>query len=95
MTFQLRLYQASALAALEAYWLAGGGNLLVSMATATGKSLVIAWLIRETLRQFPALRILVLTHVQELIEQDTHRRERCWPPRRRIHRERAAGRGRP
>jgi DNA repair protein RadD len=77
--FVLRPYQASALQALDAYWIAGGGNPLVSMATGTGKSLVIAWLIRDVLRQFPSLRILVLTHVQELIEQNLKHLIALWP----------------
>jgi DNA repair protein RadD len=79
MGFALRPYQASALKALDVYWQGGGGNPFVSMATATGKSLVIARLIYETLRQFPALRILVLTHVQELIEQDIKHLVAIWP----------------
>src|SRR5436190_2011891 len=69
----------SALNALDAYWQAGGGNPLVSMATATGKSLVIAWLVRDVLQRFPCLRVLVLTHVQELIEQDLKHLIALWP----------------
>jgi DNA repair protein RadD len=63
-------YQRQALDALDAYWQNGGGHPLVAMATATGKSLVIAWLIRDLMQQCPDLRILALTHVQELIKQN-------------------------
>ena len=57
--FELRRYQRAALMALEDYWRDGGGNPLVAMATATGKSVVIAHLIRDISRRYPALRVLV------------------------------------
>jgi DNA repair protein RadD len=79
MAFALRPYQRGALDALEVYWETGGGNPLVALATATGKSLVIAWLIRDVLRQYPDLCILVLTHVQELIEQNLEHLLALWP----------------
>jgi DNA repair protein RadD len=77
--FELRPYQRQALDALDAYWQAGGGNPLIAMATATGKSLVIAWLIRDIIERYPGLRILGLTHVQELIEQNVDHVLRLWP----------------
>jgi DNA repair protein RadD len=77
--FDLRPYQRQALDALDAYWQAGGGNPLVAMATATGKSLVIAWLIQDIVRRYPKLRILVLTHVQELIAQNVEHVLKLWP----------------
>ena len=75
--FELRPYQQAALTALEDYWRDGGGNPLVVMATATGKSVVIAHLIRDISRRYPALRVLVVTHVLELIEQDLDTCSRC------------------
>ena len=45
--FELRPYQQEALSALETYWSQGGGNPLVVMTTATGKSVVIAHLIHD------------------------------------------------
>jgi DNA repair protein RadD len=79
MSFTLRFYQRQAIDALDAYWLAGGGNPLVSLATATGKSVVIAWLVRDVLQRFPELRILVLTHVHELVEQNLDHLIALWP----------------
>jgi DNA repair protein RadD len=79
MTFELRPYQTAALAALEKYWLAGGGNALLSLATATGKSLLSAALTRNVLRDFPDLRVLCLVHVQELIEQNLKHLLAVWP----------------
>jgi DNA repair protein RadD len=79
LAFTLRPYQQEALDTLDAYWHDGGGHPLVSMATATGKSLVIAWLIRDCRERYPDLRILVLTHVQELIEQNVDHLLALWP----------------
>jgi DNA repair protein RadD len=77
--FELRPYQRQALDALDAYWRNGGGHGLISMATATGKSLVIAWLIRDLKQRYPDLRILALTHVQELIKQNVDHVLALWP----------------
>jgi DNA repair protein RadD len=77
--FELRPYQSQALEALEAFWNSGGGNPLLALATATGKSLLIAWLIRDLLRRFPGLRVLALVHVQELIEQNINHLLAIWP----------------
>jgi DNA repair protein RadD len=77
--FELRPYQRQSLDSLEAYWQAGGGHPLISMATATGKSLVIAWLIQDLMQRCPELRILALTHVQELIRQNVDHVLALWP----------------
>jgi DNA repair protein RadD len=77
--FALRPYQRQALDALDAHWRAGGGHPLISMATATGKSLVIAWLIRDLMQRYPDLRILALTDVQELIKQNVDHVLALWP----------------
>ena len=77
--FELRPYQQEALAALEKYWSRGGGNPLVVMATATGKSVIIAHLIRDLSQRYPALRVLVVTHTLELIEQDVKHLLALWP----------------
>jgi DNA repair protein RadD len=77
--FELRPYQQEALAALEKYWSLGGGNPLVAMATATGKSVIIAHLIRDVSQRHSALRILVVTHTLELVEQDVEHLLALWP----------------
>jgi DNA repair protein RadD len=74
---QLRAYQHEALAALWRFWRAGGGNPLVALATGTGKSLLIADLCRRfALRD---RRIVVLSHVREIIEQDFKALATLWP----------------
>ena len=55
------------------------GNPLVVMPTGTGKSLVIAEFIRRALCQYPGTRIMKLTHVKELIEQNLDKLLKVWP----------------
>jgi DNA repair protein RadD len=76
MTIKFRSYQVAAVDAVENYW-RFGGSCLVSAAISTGKSLVLA----ELARRDAALgkRILIATHVRELIEQDVVALESLWP----------------
>lgn len=67
---QLRTYQLEALDALFAEWAAGGDNLLVEMATGCGKSLVIAEMCQRLVRGYADIRILCVTHSQELVQQN-------------------------
>src|SRR5262249_49411904 len=76
---ELRPYQNDALAALEAHWQNGGGAALIDMATATGKSLVIAEALRRVITRDPDLRALVTVHVRELVEQDVEALLDLWP----------------
>lgn len=56
-----------------------GSNPLVAMPTGTGKAGVIAFFIRSVVELYPSQKILVLTHVKELIEQDYRTLMRVWP----------------
>ncbi len=76
---QLRPYQHDAIASILDYWARDGGNPLVDLATGTGKSLVIAKLIQQLLNDYPALRVLMLVHVRELVEQNFLALKRAWP----------------
>lgn len=49
------------------------------MPTGTGKSLVIADFARQTLFGYPDTRILMLTHVETLIEQNAEKLKAIWP----------------
>jgi DNA repair protein RadD len=78
--FDLRPYQSQALDALDAYWAKeGSGNPLLSLATATGKSLLIGWLIRDAIQKYPHVRVLMLVHVQELLGQNVKHLLGLWP----------------
>ena len=76
---ELRPYQVDALKALDDYWTAGGGHPLVAMATATGKSVLIAKLLTDIVVRFPDLRALVLVHVRELLTQNLEHLLHIWP----------------
>lgn len=73
-------YQTNAVDSVYDYFANGGkGNPLVAMPTGTGKSLVIAFLIRNIFFAFPRQRILMLTHVKKLIEQNAEKLQSVWP----------------
>lgn len=72
-------FQREAIASVPAYFELKGGNPVVAMPTGTGKSVVIALLIRWILSVWPRQRIMVLTHVKELVEQNAKRMLKAWP----------------
>lgn len=75
----LRPYQNDAIAAVKSYWERGGGNPLVEMATGTGKSMVIAELTRSLMEEYPMMRVLMLVHVRELVQQNFTALLKVWP----------------
>lgn len=75
---ELRAYQREAINAVHDYWMAGGGSPLSDLAPGTGKSVVLADLIKTYAGDYDA-RIIVLTHVKELVEQDFRQTIRYWP----------------
>lgn len=74
----LRPYQQAAVDSVLNYWRDGGGNPLVEMATGTGKSVVVASLVRTIAGEFNA-RVLMLVHVRELVQQNAQALLRAWP----------------
>src|SRR5262249_16557737 len=76
---ELRPYQSAALAALETHWHNGGRAARIDMATAPGKSLVIAEARRRAITRDPNLRALVTVHVRELVEQNVGALLAVWP----------------
>lgn len=77
---ELRPYQRAAIDSVLDYWQAGeAGNPLVDLATGTGKSIVLATLMRELLESWPLMRILCLVHVRELVAQNYQQLVRLWP----------------
>lgn len=76
---ELRPYQREALDKLYAYWNNDGGSPLIVLPTGAGKSLVIATLMQELLRDYPDMRILNVTHVRELLTQNYKELISIWP----------------
>ncbi|MCB1941624.1 MAG: DEAD/DEAH box helicase [Candidatus Accumulibacter sp.] len=79
MTLTLRPYQQAAIDGIYHYFDGDAGNPLAVIPTAGGKSLVMARFIEGVLKAFPDQRILVVTHVRELIEQNHGELLRLWP----------------
>lgn len=75
----LRDYQQRAINLLYAWMRYNSGNPCVVMPTGSGKSHVIAGLCRDILARWPQSRILVLSHVKELLEQDAEKILLAWP----------------
>lgn len=76
---QLRPYQSEAIDATLKYFAEEDGNPLIVLPTGTGKSVVIAEFCRRILRQWPDTKILVVTHVRELIRQNHEELKALWP----------------
>jgi DNA repair protein RadD len=76
---QLRPYQTQAIGALFDYWATEPGNPLIDLATGTGKSLVMATVVQRLLDGWPDMRIAIVTHVAELIEQNFQELVNLWP----------------
>ncbi len=75
----LRPYQRAAIDAIYAYFQEKEGHPLIVIPTAGGKSLVMATFIQEALTLYPPTRILVITHVRELISQNHAELLNVWP----------------
>lgn len=77
--YLLRWYQSEAIYAIFAYFANGGtGNPIIAMPTGTGKSLVIAEFIRQAFGLYPQVRIMMLTHVKKLIQQNATKLIETW-----------------
>jgi len=76
----LREYQQRAIDQLYDWFEAGNtGNPCLVMPTGSGKSHVIAAICRDAIQNWPETRILMLTHVKELIEQNAEKMLQYWP----------------
>jgi len=72
-------YQRDAVDSIYRYFADNAGNPLIVIPTAGGKSLVVAEFLREIFEQWPDQRVLILTHVRELISQNHAELVRLWP----------------
>ena len=79
MRLELRDYQRAAVSSVYEWWSESTGNPLVVVPTGGGKSVIAAALIQEICEAWPEERILLVTHVRELIEQNLATLLRLWP----------------
>lgn len=75
----LRWYQSEGVDSVWDYFCEHMGNPIVAMPTGTGKSVVIAALIKNILQTYNDQRIIKLTHVKELIGQNFKTLLEHWP----------------
>lgn len=76
--YQLRYYQQEAVDSIYDYFSHNSGNPLVAMPTGTGKSVVIGDFIKSAFQYYPDTRIMMLTHVKELIQQNAEKLTSMW-----------------
>ncbi len=84
-----RWYQEEAVDSLFSFFDANGGtgpdgapiraNPLVALPTGTGKSFVIGKFLERAFRPYPQTRVVMATHVKELIGQNAKQLLRIWP----------------
>jgi len=75
----LRPYQNEAIDYTFKYFEEYDGNPLIVLPTGTGKSFVIAEFCRRVLTNWGDCKIVVVTHVRELIKQNYDELKRLWP----------------
>lgn len=76
----LRDYQQRAIDQLYAWFEAGNkGHPCLVLPTGSGKSHIVAALAKDAIQSWPETRILMLTHVKELIEQNAEKMLLHWP----------------
>lgn len=74
--FELRWYQEEAIDSLMNYNYQY--NPLLALPTGTGKSVVIAEFIKRALMAYPTTRVMMLTHVKELVQQNAEKLKGVW-----------------
>lgn len=77
--FADRWYQTEAIQSIFRYFEESTGNPLLALPTGTGKGVVIAKFLQIVLQQWPMTRVIVLTHVKELIKQNATKMLDVWP----------------
>jgi DNA repair protein RadD len=79
LMLELRPYQRAAIDGLYNYWSdKKGDNPIIVAPTGSGKSLIIAHLIKDAM-SYPGTRVLILTHVKELLEQNASELVALYP----------------
>ena len=79
MTFELRDYQREAVDGLYNYWAGkSGDNPLIVAPTGSGKTAIIAQIVKDAM-SFAGTRVMIVTHVKELLEQGANGLLKMYP----------------
>jgi DNA repair protein RadD len=76
---QLRDYQSRSIQMLYDWMGKNSGHPCIVLPTGSGKSVVIAELIRGAMQEWPETTVLMLCHQKELIEQNAEKMRSIWP----------------
>ena len=79
MFVMLRPYQQRAIDQLYEWFKTNTGNPCLVLPTGAGKSHIVAALCKDAVQNWSGTRILMLTHVKELIEQNAEKMRLHWP----------------
>jgi DNA repair protein RadD len=78
--YKERWYQSEAEYSIFEYFAQGNvGNPVIALPTGTGKSHIIGNFLRHTFGYWPNQRVMMLTHVKELITQNAQKLMNIWP----------------
>lgn len=79
MAFELRDYQKESVDGLYNYWASkAGDNPLIVAPTGSGKTAILAQIVKDAM-SYPDTRVLVVTHVKELLEQGANGLLKLYP----------------
>jgi DNA repair protein RadD len=73
--YQIRAVEST----LDCLFHTPGANPVVAVPPGGGKSSLIAWTTKAIRQRVPTARVMVSTHVKELVDQDSSELERIWP----------------
>jgi DNA repair protein RadD len=76
---KLRAYQREAIDGLYRWFMEQQGDPLLVLPTAAGKSVIQAIFVKEAIERYPSTRVLMVSHVKELLEQNTQKLLSVWP----------------
>lgn len=76
---EARSYQTEAVQSIYDYFARKQGNPVIAMPTGTGKSVVIAQFLQSIYKRWPLQRVMIVTHVKELVRQNYEKLMAAWP----------------
>lgn len=74
-----RYYQTEAIDAIYNYFMSNSGNPLVGLPCGTGKSIIPAIFFQKILHRWPNQRLLLMSHVGEILKQNINKILEVWP----------------